>query len=92
MAPIAAEAMEESALGEDAGASAGDSDDSLQQSTVQLVETIDEPLTHDITGKLFHNLELYIHIPKEVKKFLVLIHLSKYQQRTFGDRIISFSE
>ncbi|NXR42076.1 BIRC6 protein, partial [Zosterops hypoxanthus] len=50
LAPIAAEAMEESALGEDAGASAGDSDDSLQQSTVQLVETIDEPLTHDITG------------------------------------------
>ncbi|XP_062485543.1 baculoviral IAP repeat-containing protein 6 isoform X6 [Pezoporus occidentalis] len=50
LAPIAAEAMEESALGEDAGASAGDSDDSLQQSAVQLVETIDEPLTHDITG------------------------------------------
>ncbi|XP_054052335.1 baculoviral IAP repeat-containing protein 6 isoform X7 [Rissa tridactyla] len=50
LAPIAAEAMEESALGDDAGASAGDSDDSLQQSTVQLVETIDEPLTHDITG------------------------------------------
>ncbi|XP_015476910.1 baculoviral IAP repeat-containing protein 6 isoform X5 [Parus major] len=50
LAPIAAEAMEESGLGEDAGASAGDSDDSLQQSTVQLVETIDEPLTHDITG------------------------------------------
>ncbi|XP_071595305.1 dual E2 ubiquitin-conjugating enzyme/E3 ubiquitin-protein ligase BIRC6 isoform X8 [Heliangelus exortis] len=50
LAPIAAEAMEESALGEDAGASAGDSDDSLQQSTVQLVESIDEPLTHDITG------------------------------------------
>ncbi|XP_069656591.1 baculoviral IAP repeat-containing protein 6 isoform X9 [Haliaeetus albicilla] len=50
LAPIAAEAMEECALGEDAGASAGDSDDSLQQSTVQLVETIDEPLTHDITG------------------------------------------
>ncbi|XP_041260058.1 baculoviral IAP repeat-containing protein 6 isoform X5 [Onychostruthus taczanowskii] len=50
LAPIAAEAMEESPLGEDAGASAGDSDDSLQQSTVQLVETIDEPLTHDITG------------------------------------------
>ncbi|XP_064914073.1 baculoviral IAP repeat-containing protein 6 isoform X12 [Columba livia] len=50
LAPIAAEAMEESALAEDAGASAGDSDDSLQQSTVQLVETIDEPLTHDITG------------------------------------------
>uniref|UniRef100_A0A8C3C940 Dual E2 ubiquitin-conjugating enzyme/E3 ubiquitin-protein ligase BIRC6 n=1 Tax=Cairina moschata TaxID=8855 RepID=A0A8C3C940_CAIMO len=50
LAPIAAEAMEEGALGEDSGASAGDSDDSLQQSTVQLVETIDEPLTHDITG------------------------------------------
>ncbi|XP_074899221.1 dual E2 ubiquitin-conjugating enzyme/E3 ubiquitin-protein ligase BIRC6 isoform X6 [Buteo buteo] len=50
LAPIAAEAMEESSLGEDAGASAGDSDDSFQQSTVQLVETIDEPLTHDITG------------------------------------------
>ncbi|NWH73789.1 BIRC6 protein, partial [Piaya cayana] len=50
LAPIAAEAMEESALGEDAGAPAGDSDDSLQQATVQLVETIDEPLTHDITG------------------------------------------
>ncbi|KFV06238.1 Baculoviral IAP repeat-containing protein 6, partial [Pterocles gutturalis] len=50
LAPIAAEAMEESALGEDAGASAGDSDDPLQQATVQLVETIDEPLTHDITG------------------------------------------
>ncbi|XP_065488813.1 baculoviral IAP repeat-containing protein 6 isoform X6 [Caloenas nicobarica] len=50
LAPIAAEAIEESALVEDAGASAGDSDDSLQQSTVQLVETIDEPLTHDITG------------------------------------------
>uniref|UniRef100_A0A672U5A6 Dual E2 ubiquitin-conjugating enzyme/E3 ubiquitin-protein ligase BIRC6 n=1 Tax=Strigops habroptila TaxID=2489341 RepID=A0A672U5A6_STRHB len=50
LAPIAAEAMEESALGEDGGASAGDSDDSLQQSAVQLVETIDEPLTHDITG------------------------------------------
>lgn len=51
LAPIAAEAMEEGALGEDAGASAGDSDDSLQAPTVQLVETIDEPLTHDITGK-----------------------------------------
>ncbi|XP_053919190.1 baculoviral IAP repeat-containing protein 6 isoform X5 [Cuculus canorus] len=50
LAPIAAEAMEESALGEDAGASAGDSDDTLQQATVQLVETIDEPLTQDITG------------------------------------------
>uniref|UniRef100_A0A8C3T0R3 Dual E2 ubiquitin-conjugating enzyme/E3 ubiquitin-protein ligase BIRC6 n=1 Tax=Chelydra serpentina TaxID=8475 RepID=A0A8C3T0R3_CHESE len=50
LATIAAEAMEEGAMGEDAGASAADSDDSLQQSTVQLVETIDEPLTHDITG------------------------------------------
>lgn len=51
LAPIAAEAMEEAAMGEEAGASTGDSDDSLQQSTVQLVETIDEPLTHDISGK-----------------------------------------
>uniref|UniRef100_A0A8D0H8S2 Dual E2 ubiquitin-conjugating enzyme/E3 ubiquitin-protein ligase BIRC6 n=2 Tax=Sphenodon punctatus TaxID=8508 RepID=A0A8D0H8S2_SPHPU len=50
LAPIAAEAMEEAVMGEEAGASARDSDDSLQQSTVQLVETIDEPLTHDITG------------------------------------------
>ncbi|EMP24451.1 Baculoviral IAP repeat-containing protein 6, partial [Chelonia mydas] len=51
LATIAAEAMEEGAMGEDAGASAADSDDSLQQSTVQLVETIDEPLTHDIAGE-----------------------------------------
>ncbi|XP_042305457.1 LOW QUALITY PROTEIN: baculoviral IAP repeat-containing protein 6 [Sceloporus undulatus] len=50
LAPIAAEAMEEAAMGEEAGASAADSDDALQQSAVQLVETIDEPLTHDITG------------------------------------------
>uniref|UniRef100_A0A8C0J634 Baculoviral IAP repeat containing 6 n=1 Tax=Chelonoidis abingdonii TaxID=106734 RepID=A0A8C0J634_CHEAB len=50
LATIAAEAMEEGAMGEDAGASAVDSDDSFQQSAVQLVETIDEPLTHDITG------------------------------------------
>ncbi|XP_048340127.1 baculoviral IAP repeat-containing protein 6 isoform X2 [Sphaerodactylus townsendi] len=50
LAPIAAEAMEEAAMGEDAGASAVDPDDSLQQSTAQLVETIDEPLAHDITG------------------------------------------
>ncbi|XP_034964150.2 baculoviral IAP repeat-containing protein 6 isoform X3 [Zootoca vivipara] len=49
LAPIAAEAMEEAAMGEEAGASAADSDDALQQSAVQLVETIDEPLTHDIT-------------------------------------------
>lgn len=78
MAPIAAEAMEESALGEDAGASAGDSDDSLQQSTVQLVETIDEPLTHDITGKLFHNLDVYMYTQKSKKTFAIT-HLSKYQ-------------
>lgn len=71
MAPIAAEAMEESALGEDAGASAGDSDDSLQQSTVQLVETIDEPLTHDITGKLFHNGFICVFIEKNKKNLLI---------------------
>lgn len=51
MAPIAAEAIEEAAMGEEAGASAVDPDESLQQSTAQLVETIDEPLAHDITGK-----------------------------------------
>ncbi|XP_044308535.1 baculoviral IAP repeat-containing protein 6 isoform X5 [Varanus komodoensis] len=50
LAPVAAEAMEEAAMGEEAGASAADSDDALQQSAVQLVETIDEPLTHDLTG------------------------------------------
>ncbi|XP_053159738.1 baculoviral IAP repeat-containing protein 6 isoform X4 [Hemicordylus capensis] len=50
LAPITAENMEEAAMGEEAAALAGDSDDSLQQSTVQLVETIDEPLAHDITG------------------------------------------
>ncbi|XP_060609978.2 baculoviral IAP repeat-containing protein 6 isoform X2 [Anolis sagrei] len=50
LAPIAAEAMEEAAMAEEAGASAADSDDALQQSAVQLVETIDEPLTHDLTG------------------------------------------
>ncbi|XP_038601850.1 LOW QUALITY PROTEIN: baculoviral IAP repeat-containing protein 6 [Tachyglossus aculeatus] len=50
LAPIAAEAMEEGAVGEEAGASAGDSDDALHQSSVQLLETIDEPLTHDISG------------------------------------------
>lgn len=51
LAPVAAEAMEEGTVSEDVGATAGDSDDSLQQSSVQLLETIDEPLTHDITGK-----------------------------------------
>ncbi|KAK9411867.1 baculoviral IAP repeat-containing protein 6 [Crotalus adamanteus] len=50
LAPIAAEAMEEAAVGEEAGTSTVDSDDALQQSAVQLVETIDEPLAHDITG------------------------------------------
>uniref|UniRef100_A0A2K5YE67 Baculoviral IAP repeat containing 6 n=1 Tax=Mandrillus leucophaeus TaxID=9568 RepID=A0A2K5YE67_MANLE len=50
LAPVAAEAMEEGTVGDDVGATAGDSDDSLQQSSVQLLETIDEPLTHDITG------------------------------------------
>lgn len=80
MAPIAAEAMEESALGEDAGASAVDSDDSLQQSTVQLVETIDEPLTHDITGKLCHNLDVYMYTEKSKKNpllFLIYQNISK---------------
>lgn len=82
MAPIAAEAMEESALAEDAGASAGDSDDSLQQSTVQLVETIDEPLTHDITGKLFIFLtHICILGKKKKEKSLLLLscqNISKY--------------
>ncbi|XP_029449757.1 baculoviral IAP repeat-containing protein 6 isoform X2 [Rhinatrema bivittatum] len=50
LAPIAAEAMEEGAMGEESGTSAGDSDDSLQQTSIPLVETIDEPLTPDIAG------------------------------------------
>ncbi|CAJ0938650.1 unnamed protein product [Ranitomeya imitator] len=51
LAPIASEALDEAGLGEEAAASAGDSDDSLQQSSViPLVETVDEPLTPDITG------------------------------------------
>lgn len=53
LAPVAAEAMEEGTVSDDAGATAGDSDDSLQQSSVQLLETIDEPLTHDMTGTSF---------------------------------------
>lgn len=53
LAPVAAEAMEEGAVSDDVAAAAGDSDDSLQQSSVQLLETIDEPLTHDITGTFF---------------------------------------
>lgn len=56
LAPVAAEAMEEGTVSEDVGATAGDSDDSLQQSSVQLLETIDEPLTHDIAGEI---LKLY---------------------------------
>ena len=53
LAPVAAEAMEEGPVSDDVGATAGDSDDSLQQSSVQLLETIDEPLTHDMTGTSF---------------------------------------
>jgi hypothetical protein len=52
LAPVAAEAMEECTVSEDVGATAGDSDDSLQQSPAQLLETIDEPLTHEIAGDL----------------------------------------
>lgn len=52
LAPVAAEAMEEGTVSDDVGATAGDSDDSLQQSSVQLLETIDEPLTHDIAGEI----------------------------------------
>ncbi|ELK27335.1 Baculoviral IAP repeat-containing protein 6 [Myotis davidii] len=50
LAPVAAEAMEEGTVSDDVGATAAESDDCLQQSSVQLLETIDEPLTHDITG------------------------------------------
>ncbi|CAH2249480.1 baculoviral IAP repeat-containing 6 isoform X1 [Pelobates cultripes] len=51
LAPIAAEALDDGAMGEEAGASAADSDDVLQQSSVlPLVETVDEPLTPDISG------------------------------------------
>ncbi|KAL6078635.1 hypothetical protein STEG23_020871 [Scotinomys teguina] len=42
--------MEEGTVSDDVGATAGDSDDSLQQSSVQVLETIDEPLTHDMAG------------------------------------------
>ncbi|XP_066552631.1 baculoviral IAP repeat-containing protein 6 isoform X3 [Amia ocellicauda] len=49
LSPVSVEVMEEGAVGEEAGASAGDSDDSLQQPTpIPLVETIDEALTPDI--------------------------------------------
>ena len=54
--PGDAEAMEEGTVSEDEGATAGDSDDALQQSSAQLLETIDEPLTHDIAGEI---LKLY---------------------------------
>nr|XP_033791570.1 baculoviral IAP repeat-containing protein 6 isoform X2 [Geotrypetes seraphini] len=50
LAPIAAEAMEEGAMGEESSVSAVDSDDNLQQTPIPLVETIDEPLTPDLTG------------------------------------------
>lgn len=53
LAPVAAEAMEEGPVNDDVGATVGDSDDALQQSSVQLLETIDEPLTHDIPGTFF---------------------------------------
>ncbi|XP_041107829.1 baculoviral IAP repeat-containing protein 6-like isoform X5 [Polyodon spathula] len=51
LSPVASEAMEEGTVGEEAGASAGDSDDSLQQpASIPLVETIDEALTPDVAG------------------------------------------
>ncbi|XP_069036040.1 baculoviral IAP repeat-containing protein 6 isoform X3 [Lepisosteus oculatus] len=49
MSPVSVEVMEDGAIGEETGASAGDSDDSLQQPTaIPLVETIDEALAPDI--------------------------------------------
>ncbi|KAE8601567.1 hypothetical protein XENTR_v10013719 [Xenopus tropicalis] len=48
LAPLAAEALDEVAMGEEAGASAGDSDDSWQQ--LPLFESVDEPLLPDISG------------------------------------------
>ncbi|XP_048392897.1 baculoviral IAP repeat-containing protein 6 isoform X1 [Stegostoma tigrinum] len=51
LSPVTIETMEEGAVGEDAGASTADSDDTLPQPPViPLVESIDEPLTPDITG------------------------------------------
>ncbi|XP_041105893.1 baculoviral IAP repeat-containing protein 6-like isoform X2 [Polyodon spathula] len=51
LSPVTSDTMEEGAMGEEAGASAGDSDDSLQQpASIQLVETIDDALTPDIAG------------------------------------------
>ncbi|XP_018120699.1 baculoviral IAP repeat-containing protein 6 isoform X6 [Xenopus laevis] len=48
LAPLGSDALDEVALGEEAGASAGDSDDSLQQ--LPLIEAVDEPLLPDISG------------------------------------------
>lgn len=60
--------MEEGTVGDDVGATAGDSDDSLQQSSVQLLETVDEPLTHDITGKFYIMFLLYSIEWKHISK------------------------
>ncbi|XP_053567827.1 baculoviral IAP repeat-containing protein 6 isoform X7 [Bombina bombina] len=49
LAPIAAEALDDNAMGEEICASAGDSDDSLHHSSVPLGDSMDEPLTPDIT-------------------------------------------
>ncbi|KAG9344610.1 hypothetical protein JZ751_011282 [Albula glossodonta] len=49
LSPVSLEGMEEGAVGEEAGASAVDSDDSLPQPTpIPLVETMDEALAPDI--------------------------------------------
>ncbi|XP_035256804.1 baculoviral IAP repeat-containing protein 6 [Anguilla anguilla] len=49
LSPVSLEGMEEGAVGEEAGASAGDSDDSLPQPTpIPLVETMDEALAPDM--------------------------------------------
>ncbi|XP_018118500.1 baculoviral IAP repeat-containing protein 6 isoform X5 [Xenopus laevis] len=48
LAPLASDALDEVAMGEEAGASAGDSDDALQQ--LPLIEAVDEPLLPDISG------------------------------------------
>ncbi|XP_078260781.1 dual E2 ubiquitin-conjugating enzyme/E3 ubiquitin-protein ligase BIRC6 isoform X6 [Rhinoraja longicauda] len=51
LSPVAVDCMEEGAVGEDVGVSVTDADDPLPQSSViPLVESIDEPLTPDITG------------------------------------------
>lgn len=61
LAPVAAEAMEEERWWP-CGCNSRDSDDSLQQSSVQLLETIDEPLTHDMTGTSFAFFQLNISL------------------------------